>query len=73
MHWEITQWTSLADFLAMGGYARYVWGSLGATALLMTLEPMLLMRRRSKLLTRLRRQLPLERNEGKERGERRSD
>ena len=25
-------WNSFADFLAMGGYARYVWGSVGVFA-----------------------------------------
>lgn len=55
MDWN--HWHSLADFLAMGGYASYVWGSLGMTIVLMTLEPMLLLRRRSKLLARLRQQL----------------
>ena len=40
MHWH-----SLADFLAMGGYALYVWGSFGACALAMAAE-MLLVRRR---------------------------
>jgi heme exporter protein D len=26
------QWLSLSDFLYMGGYAFYVWGSFGITA-----------------------------------------
>ncbi|MEO7579839.1 MAG: heme exporter protein CcmD [Massilia sp.] len=26
-------WNSWADFLAMGGYGRYVWGSFGVVAL----------------------------------------
>jgi heme exporter protein D len=32
------QWHSVSEFLAMGGYAFYVWGSFGATALIMVLE-----------------------------------
>jgi heme exporter protein D len=32
------RWTSWAEFWAMGGYAVYVWGSVGVTALLMALE-----------------------------------
>jgi heme exporter protein D len=40
------QWTSLSDFLNMGGYALYVWGSFGATALCMVVEPLLLRQRR---------------------------
>jgi heme exporter protein D len=33
------QWHSLGEFLAMGGYAFYVWGSVGACALAMLVEP----------------------------------
>ena len=40
------QWTSVGDFLRMGGYAFYVWGSLGACALAMLIESVLLVRRR---------------------------
>lgn len=39
-------WNSWSDFAAMGGYGLYVWGSYGATLLLMTLEPWLVARRR---------------------------
>ena len=28
-------WNSFADFLHMGGYGVYVWGSFGVTALIM--------------------------------------
>ena len=31
-------WASLADFLAMGGYGLYVWGSFGVTALVLAAE-----------------------------------
>ena len=48
-------WSSVSDFLAMGGYAGYVWGSVGACALAMTLEPWLLRRRRARVLGELRR------------------
>ena len=47
-------WHSLHDFLAMGGYGLYVWPSFGLAALLMTVEPLLLARRRRRLLARLR-------------------
>ena len=40
----------------MGGYALYVWGSFGACALAMVLEPALLARRRNAVLQSLRRQ-----------------
>ena len=31
-------WGSFSDFLAMGGYGWYVWGSYGVTALCLSLE-----------------------------------
>ena len=39
-------WSSLGEFLAMGGYAVYVWGSLLMTAFLLGGEQLLLARRR---------------------------
>ena len=43
-------WASWSDFLAMGGYALYVWGSYGVTAGLIAVEViMLLVRRRNAL------------------------
>jgi heme exporter protein D len=56
-------WNSFSEFLAMGGYAFYVWGSVGAAALLMTLEPIMLVRGRMRLIERLKRQFRAERNE----------
>ena len=32
------RWDSWSQFWAMGGYAVYVWGSVGVTALLMAFE-----------------------------------
>ena len=32
------RWESWADFWAMGGYAVYVWGSVGVTVLLIVIE-----------------------------------
>lgn len=29
------QWHSVGEFFEMGGYALYVWGSFGATAVVM--------------------------------------
>lgn len=43
-------WGSVSAFLAMGGYAGYVWGSYGVTALCITLELALLVARQRKLL-----------------------
>jgi heme exporter protein D len=45
----------VSDFLAMGGYALYVWGSFGACAAAMALEPWLLRRRTRETLRALRR------------------
>ncbi|WP_082507123.1 heme exporter protein CcmD [Duganella sp. Root336D2] len=38
-------WHSLQDFLAMGGYGSYVWGSFGVVSGLMMLEVWALARR----------------------------
>jgi heme exporter protein D len=35
----------MSDFLSMGGYAWYVWGSYGVTVLVLTLEVLALRRR----------------------------
>jgi heme exporter protein D len=49
------QWHSAAEFFAMGGYAGYVWGSVGACAVAMALESWLLRRRHRRLVQALRR------------------
>ncbi|NWG30321.1 MAG: heme exporter protein CcmD [Rhodocyclaceae bacterium] len=49
-------WGSAAEFFAMGGYGLYVWGSFGACALLMILEPILVRRRHKNILRILRRE-----------------
>ncbi len=49
MHWNNT-----AEFLAMGGYALYVWGSFGACALAMLVEPWLIRRQHGSVLKLLR-------------------
>lgn len=43
------------EFFEMGGYALYVWGSFGVTALLMIAEPIMLRNRRNELMRRLAR------------------
>jgi heme exporter protein D len=35
------KWTNLSEFLAMGGYGLYVWGSYAVCVLLMVVEPWL--------------------------------
>ncbi len=49
-------WESPAAFFAMGGYALYVWGSFGACAILLIVEPMLAVKRRTSILRSLRRE-----------------
>jgi heme exporter protein D len=49
-------WHSPAEFLAMGGYALYVWGSFGVTALALLIEPLLLKKRRIESLRSLQRE-----------------
>ncbi len=46
---------SLSEFFNMGGYALYVWGSFGMTALLMIIEPILVHQRRKAVLQRISR------------------
>lgn len=48
------QWNSISEFLDMGGYALYVWGSFGATALVMVVESLLIRSRRRELLRNFR-------------------
>jgi heme exporter protein D len=40
-------WQSLDEFLHMGGYGLYVWGSYGVTLAVMLAEVVLLRRRRA--------------------------
>jgi heme exporter protein D len=50
-------WGSPAEFFAMGGYAFYVWGSFGVTALALAIETILLRKRRTSAIVELRREL----------------
>jgi heme exporter protein D len=50
-------WHSAGEFFAMGGYALYVWGSFGACALALALEPLLVGKRHGNVLRSLRRQV----------------
>ncbi len=43
------QWHSMSEFLAMGGYAFYVWGSFGVTFGCMVIELLLLNSRRQRI------------------------
>ena len=53
-------WHSFAEFLAMGRHGVYVWGSVGVMALLMVLEPVLVIRGQKGLVARLKRQFSAE-------------
>jgi heme exporter protein D len=48
------QWHSVGEFFAMGGHAPYVWGSVGACALGMLVEPWLLRRQHRQTVQSLR-------------------
>ena len=56
-------WSSSADFFAMGGYALYVWGSFGACALAFVVEPLLIRQRHTLVVRTLRRQTAAEKLE----------
>lgn len=45
----------MKEFFNMGGYALYVWGSFGMTALLMIAEPILIRNKRKVTLQRVSR------------------
>lgn len=48
------QWQSLNDFLVMGGYGLYVWGSFGVCAIAMIAELLLVRQRRKQAIQQLR-------------------
>ena len=50
-------WGSPAEFFAMGGYALYVWGSFGAAALCLVIEPLLVRKRLLDAVSSLRREI----------------
>ncbi len=54
---EAMNWGSASEFFAMGGHAFYVWGSFGACAALMAIEPILARMRRSQAINELRREI----------------
>jgi heme exporter protein D len=54
------QWNSISDFFAMGGYAFYVWGSFGLTAVVMLGEALVIRKQRAELFRHLRSELLLE-------------
>ena len=55
------QWNSMSDFLHMGGYGLYVWGSFGVCAAALVVEQLLLRRRQDAIVRSLRRRARAER------------
>lgn len=45
----MNDWSSFADFVHMGGYGLYVWGSLGMCAAVLVAEMLMLKARRRAL------------------------
>jgi len=45
----------MSEFLSMGGYAEYVWSAMAAAAVLMLLEPILIMMKRKTVLQEIKR------------------
>ncbi len=54
-------WSSFADFADMGGYALYVWGSFGMTAVALGWEALMLVQRRRRVREDLHEQALLRR------------
>jgi heme exporter protein C len=50
----VMHWQSVGDFLAMGGYGLYVWGSFGVTAVVLVWELVMLGQRRRRALAEVR-------------------
>lgn len=48
------RWESWSDFWAMGGYAVYVWGSVGVTVLLIVIEVVMARAARRDVLQQVR-------------------
>jgi heme exporter protein D len=42
-------WNSLSEFISMGGYGPYIWGSYGVTFVLLTAEVIMLRARKREL------------------------
>jgi heme exporter protein D len=59
-------WNSPAEFLAMGGYAFYVWGSVAVTAAALAIEIVMLGKRRRAAIANLRGTRAAQRTPGQE-------
>lgn len=52
MSWNLN-WSSWSDFAAMGGYAGFVWGSFGVTAVVVVIEAFAVRARRRAAISAL--------------------
>lgn len=59
-------WGSAGEFFAMGGYAFYVWGSYGVTALFLIVEVVLVLRRKRTITQWLGRKMRAQNGAGNE-------
>ncbi|MBT8572430.1 heme exporter protein CcmD [Polynucleobacter paneuropaeus] len=50
-------WNSVSEFLAMGGYALYVWSSFGLCAITFCIEVLMVRSQRKAILRRLKQEL----------------
>jgi heme exporter protein D len=50
-------WNSFGDFLSMGGYGLYVWGSMGMSALVLLIEVWQARQGRERALRQVRHEL----------------
>jgi heme exporter protein D len=50
-------WNSPSEFIAMGGYALYVWSSFGMCVLVLLLEVVVIRARHKQVVLRLKQQL----------------
>ena len=57
------QWNNWNEFLAMGGYARYVWPAFGLTALAVVIEVLQVRAKRREVLRSLHAQFESEKGD----------
>ncbi len=58
----------MSEFFYMGGYGAYIWSSMAAAAILMLLEPALLMLKRRTVLQEVKRNIRLEKRRTRNKG-----
>ena len=58
----------MSEFFYMGGYGAYIWSAMGAAAILMLLEPTLLVFKRRSVLNEIKRNKRLDKRRTRDRG-----